>query len=83
MLGVSGPSPRSAAAAQAPGKPDLVRVVEQAALSVSLVANVARQKLAFQEEVVQRGNDDHEAGLPFSANLPGRCGHCRVRVRRG
>ena len=42
LLGVSGPSQRSAAAAQAPGKPDLVRAVEQAALLVLLAASLAR-----------------------------------------
>lgn len=41
LLDVSGPSQRSAAAAQAPGKPDLVRAVEQAALPVVLAASLA------------------------------------------
>jgi hypothetical protein len=35
-------SPRSAEAAQAPGKPDLVRAVEQAALLVLLAVSLAR-----------------------------------------
>ena len=42
LLGVSGPSQRSAAAAQAPGKPDLVRAVEQAAVPVLLADSLAR-----------------------------------------
>jgi len=39
---VSEPSQRSAAAAQALGKPDLVRAVEQAALPVLLAASLVR-----------------------------------------
>jgi hypothetical protein len=41
LLDVPGPTQRSAAAAQAPGKPDLVRAVEQAALPVVLAASLA------------------------------------------
>jgi len=44
LLGVSGSSQRSAATAQAPGKPDLVRAVEQAALPVLLAASLARDE---------------------------------------
>jgi hypothetical protein len=42
LLSVSGPSQRSAAAAQAPGKPDLARAVEQAAVPVLLADSLAR-----------------------------------------
>jgi hypothetical protein len=42
LLSVSGPSQRSAAAAQAPGKSDLVCAVEQAAVPVVLAASLAR-----------------------------------------
>ena len=46
LLGASGPFQRSAATAQAPGKPDLVRAVEQAALPVLLAATMAREEQA-------------------------------------
>ncbi|MFZ2362720.1 MAG: hypothetical protein WA040_25505 [Anaerolineae bacterium] len=42
LLDVSAPSQRSAATAQAPGKPDLVRAVEQAAVPVLLADSLAR-----------------------------------------
>lgn len=58
LLGVFGRSPRSAEAAQSLGRLAVVRAVQLGALSVSLAASAARQELAFQEEVVQRANDD-------------------------
>ena len=44
LLSVSGRSQRSAAAAQAPGKSDLVRAVEQTAVPVLLVNNLVMSR---------------------------------------